>query len=312
MQIYIPLNIIKDLAYKEGFCDCGAAKCEKLDLSSFKDWLAKGYHASMSYLENYFDKRENPALLVENTQSVFCFLMSYNDGTADTDKTFKIASYAQRKDYHYTVKQKLNNIITQLQEQFPNLQARAFVDSAPVKERDWAVKCGLGWKGKNSLLVTKKFGNKVFIGEILANCTSDYSHEISNACGSCNKCLTSCPNGAIMENGNINANLCISYQTIENKQEIPENINLRNYIYGCDICLNACIWNNKAKKNEPQDSEVRSLVCSMLDKIERNEDFKSDFQKLRKLSPMNRIKYQKLLANVSLAKKQLSGVDNTV
>ncbi|MBR1774341.1 MAG: tRNA epoxyqueuosine(34) reductase QueG [Bacteroidales bacterium] len=304
MQDFIPINIVKDLAIKEGFCDCGAAKCEKLDLTSFKEWLAKGYHASMSYLENYFDKRENPALLFENTKTVFCFLMSYNDESADKNYKFKIASYAQRKDYHYVIKQKLNNIIAQLQIQYSNLQAKAFVDSAPVKEREWAVKCGLGWKGKNSLLVTKEFGNKVFIGEILANCISDYAKEIPSSCGNCNKCLTSCPNNAILPDGNVNANLCISYQTIENKEEIPENINLRKYIYGCDICLNACIWNNKAKKTESQDCEVKNLICCMLDKIEKEEDFKSEFQKLRKLSPMDRIKYQKLLSNIALVKKQ--------
>ena len=307
--MYIPILTVKDLALKEGFCGCGATKAGKMDISSFKDWLAKGYNASMSYLENYLDKRENPALLLEGSRSIFSFIMSYNDDSETSMHKFKIASYACRKDYHYTIKQKLNNIIIKLKDQYPDLQTKIFVDSAPVQERNWAIRCGLGWKGKNSLLVTKEFGNKVFIGEILANCTSDYAEETANACGNCNRCLTSCPNNAILSDGNINANLCISYQTIENKEEIPENINLRNYIYGCDICLNACIWNNRAKKTEVQDKEVKNLVCSMLDKIEKGEDFKSEFQKLRKLSPMDRIKYQKLLSNVELAKKQSLNTD---
>lgn len=307
---YIPINIVKKLAEEEGFCDCGAAKCEKLNLSSFKDWLAKGYNASMSYLENYFDKRENPKLLVENTKTIFCFLMSYNDisneNTSDSsvaNNKLKIASYAQRRDYHCVIKQKLNNIIARLQTQFPNLQAKAFVDTAPIRERDWAIKCGLGWKGKNSLLVTKKFGNKVFIGEILCDYESDYGTETKNLCGKCEKCLTSCPNNAILMDGTIDANLCISYQTIENKGDIPQNINLQNYIYGCDICLETCIWNIKAKKVPMQDIDVKELVCSLLDKIEKNEDCKEEFQKLKKLSPMDRIKYQKLLSNIEHNKK---------
>ncbi len=304
MADYIPLNIVKVLALKEGLCDCGAARCEKLDLTYLEDWLANGYNASMTYLANYFDKREDPTLLFENTRTVFCFLMSYNDENVTENKQFKIASYAQRRDYHHIIKQKLNSIITQLQSQYPNLQAKAFVDSAPVMEREWAVRCGLGWKGKNSLLVTKQFGNKIFIGEILANCISDYTQEIPNHCGNCNKCLSSCPNNAILENGTIDANRCISYQTIENKGNISSDIDLKNYIYGCDICLNACIWNNKAKKIDVQDSDVKSLVCRILDKIENNEDFKTEFQQLRKLSPMDRIKYSKLLSNIDFVKKQ--------
>ncbi|MBR1626407.1 MAG: tRNA epoxyqueuosine(34) reductase QueG [Bacteroidales bacterium] len=301
---YIPLHIVKELAEKEGFCNCGAAKCEKLDLTSFKQWLERGYHASMSYLERNFDKRENPGLLFEDTKTIFCFLMSYNDDDNSEYHEYKIASYALRRDYHHVMKQKLNNIIIQLQAKFPDLQARPFVDSAPVKEREWAIKCGLGWKGKNSLLVTKNFGNKVFIGEILCNCESDYATEAGSMCGNCNKCLTSCPNNAILPDGSINANLCISYQTIENKENIPDNIRLHNYIYGCDICLNACIWNNKAMKTEMQDSDVKNIAFHMLDKIENDEDFEEEFRKLRKMTPMDRIKYSKLVSNVNLAKRQ--------
>ncbi|MGP1514792.1 MAG: tRNA epoxyqueuosine(34) reductase QueG [Bacteroidales bacterium] len=303
---YIPIDLVKDLAKKEGFCDCGAAKCERMDLTLFKDWIARGYHGSMSYLERNFDKRENPELLFENTKTIFCFLMSYNDEIVDKKYNFKIASYAQRRDYHYTIKQKLNNIIIQLKLQFPGLQAKAFVDTAPIKEREWAIKSGLGWKGKNSLLVTKEFGNKIFISEILCNYISDYSKEIANYCGNCNRCIDSCPNRAILTNGNVNANLCISYQTIENKGSIPEKIDLKNYVYGCDICVNACIWNRKAKKEEIQDLDVKNVIRNVLSKIETEEDFKKDFQKLRKMSPMDRIKYSKFVSNVEIVKKQLN------
>jgi epoxyqueuosine reductase len=228
--------------------------------------------------------------------------MSYNDEDVCKNYAYKIASYAQRKDYHYVIKQKLNSIISELQMQFAGLQAKAFVDTAPVGERNWAVKCGLGWMGKNSLLVTKQFGNKVFIGEIFASCTSDYGEEMKNQCGYCQKCIDACPNHAIMYNKTINSNLCISYQTIENKGDISEKIKTCGYIYGCDICLNACIWNKKANKIEIQDKEIKTLVCSMLKKIENGNITKEDFQKLRKISPMDRIKYEKLLSNIAFAK----------
>ncbi len=305
---YISFDIVRKLAEKEGFASCGATKSQQLDPTVFKHWLDKGYNASMSYLENNFDKRQMPELLFKDTKTIFCFLWSYNDENITEGHPFKIASYAQRKDYHYVIKQKLNNIISILQTQFNDFSARAFVDSAPIKEIEWAIRCGLGWRGKNSLLVNKQFGNKVFIGEILCNYTSDYYKEDNknkkDYCGSCNKCLNSCPNKAILPNRNIDANLCISYQTIENKESIPENINLNNYIYGCDICLNACIWNKKAKRIDRQDMEVKDLINSILSKIERNEDFKEQWQKLKKLSPMGRVKYQKFLSNIELVKKQ--------
>lgn len=305
---YLALDIIKDLAKKEGFVDCGATKSEELDLTAFKDWLSKGYNASMSYLENNLDKRQMPELLFKDTKTILCFLFSYNDQDILQDSPFKIAQYAQRKDYHYVIKQKLNNIITTLQTQFKDFSARAFVDSAPIKEVEWAVRCGLGWRGKNSLLVTKQFGNKVFIGEILCNYTTDYYQENTltkqDYCGLCTACLNSCPNHAILPNRAIDANRCISYQTIENKETIPETIDLNNYIYGCDICLNACIWNRKAKTIDQQDKSVKDLIRTILTKIQRSEDFEDQWRQLKKLSPMGRVKYQKFLSNIELAKKQ--------
>lgn len=305
---YLAFDIIKELAAKEGFVDCGATKSGELDLTAFKDWLSRGYNASMSYLENNLDKRQSPELLFEDTKTILCFLYSYNDENITKDSPFKIAQYAQRKDYHYVIKQKLNNIISTLQTQFKDFSARAFVDSAPIKEVEWAIRCGLGWRGKNSLLVTKQFGNKVFIGEILCNYTTDYTEENTDPqkdyCGSCTACLDSCPNHAILPNRTLDANRCISYQTIENKETIPETINLNNYIYGCDICLNACIWNRKAKTISTQDKEVKDLINCILTKIQWDEDFEEEWRQIKKLSPMGRAKYQKFLSNIELAKKQ--------
>jgi epoxyqueuosine reductase len=308
MEDYLPLNIVKELAIKEGFCDCGAAMVEKIDISYFNNWLANGYNASMQYLERYLDKREDISLLVPNSKTVFCFLMSYNDEDVTKDYTYHIASYAQRKDYHYIIKNKLNNIITSLQLQFPNLQAIAFIDTAPILEKQWAVQCGLGWIGKNSLLTTQHFGNKVFIGEIICNFYSDYTQRIKDYCGSCHSCVDSCPNKAIKEDKTIDCNICISYQTIENKNIIDRDIDLKNYIYGCDICLNSCMWNNKAMKIKNQDDEVKTLVCNSLNNISKECFTEKDFQLLRKQSPMNRIKYNKFLSNIGIVKQQLKKV----
>lgn len=302
----IPIEEVRKLALEEGFCDVGAAKCEKIDISSYKAWIAKGYNATMDYLQRNIDKREQPSFLVENTKTIFCFLMSYNDEDVCKNSRYKIATYAQRRDYHRTIKQKLNNIILKLQSQYPNLQAKAFTDTAPIGEKMWASKCGLGWKGRNSMLVTKEFGNKIFIGEILANCESDYAKEINNHCGSCHRCIDACPNHAMMENGLINANLCTAYQTIENKGDIPNNIRTNGYIYGCDICLNACIWNNKAIRIETQDIDIKNLVCSMLDEINRDEISKTTFNRLRRKTPMERIKFDKFLSNIQHTKSEIS------
>lgn len=303
---FINFDKIRELAFEQGFCDVGATELDKVEGDFFEQWLAKGYNASMQYMENYLDLRKDPRLLSPNSCTMFCFLMSYNDERVDNNSQYKIASYAQRKDYHYTIKEKLRNIISKIEENIPSLQAIAFVDSAPILERYWAEKCGLGWKGKNSLLVTKEFGSKVFIGEILCNISTNYpKRTINNHCGTCTRCIDSCPNHAIKENKEIDCNLCISYQTIENKEPIPNSFNTNNYIYGCDLCLEACPWNKKAKKIPNQDTEVKELVCTTLEKIEQNKFEKGDFNKLKKQSPINRIKYEKLLSNIQACRTTL-------
>lgn len=301
MQEYIPIETIKELAFKEGFCDVGAAKIEKVDVSFYRSWLSKGYNASMNYLSNKDNLllREDPRLLLEKAQTIFCFLMPYNDEDVLANSPYKIASYAQRKDYHFVIKSKLRNIIAQIKETIPNFQAVAFVDSAPLLECFWAVRCGLGWKGKNSLLTTKDFGNKVFISEILACCSSDYSVEQKNHCGSCRVCIEACPNKAIKDNCQIDANLCTSYQTIENKNCINANIDTQHFIYGCDICLTSCIWNKKARKIATEDKDIKQLLCQIVKKVENNSLTKEDFNKLKKQTSISRIKYEKFLSNIS-------------
>ena len=303
---YIKLEEIVALSQKQGFCAVGATKIEKVENDFLDSWLDKGYNASMKYMENYIELRKNPSLLVPYAKTILCFLMSYNDERVDNEHIFKIASYAQRKDYHFVMKEKLRNIISSLQEKYTDLQAIAFVDSAPVLERYWAEKCGLGWKGKNSLLVNKEYGSKVFIGEIFCNITTDYFEEqIINRCGTCTRCIDICPNGAITKTGEIDSKRCISYQTIENKQEIPYTFDTKNYIYGCDLCIEVCPWNKKAKKVDNQDIETKELMNDVLNKISENELDRTDFNKLKKVTPLSRIKYDKLISNVENVKKRL-------
>ncbi|MBQ9254197.1 MAG: tRNA epoxyqueuosine(34) reductase QueG [Bacteroidales bacterium] len=303
---YIKLEEIVALSQKQGFCAVGATKIEKVENDFLDSWLDKGYNASMKYMENYIELRKNPSLLVPYAKTILCFLMSYNDERVDNEHIFKIASYAQRKDYHFVMKEKLRNIISSLQEKYTDLQAIAFVDSAPVLERYWAEKCGLGWKGKNSLLVNKEYGSKVFIGEIFCDITTDYFEEqIVNRCGTCTRCIDICPNGAITKTGEIDSKRCISYQTIENKQEIPYTFDTKNYIYGCDLCIEVCPWNKKAKKVDNQDIETKELMNDVLNKISENELDRTDFNKLKKVTPLSRIKYDKLISNVENVKKRL-------
>ncbi|MBR1769386.1 MAG: tRNA epoxyqueuosine(34) reductase QueG [Bacteroidales bacterium] len=301
---YIPFRIISALAEQEGFCAVGSCRIEKAEADFFDEWLDRGFHSSMSYMENYKEIRKDPSLLLCGAKSLISFLYSYNDERIDGDFAFKIAHYAQRKDYHYVIKSKLNNIISKLKEQYPFFEARVFTDSAPILERYWAEKCGLGRIGKSTLLINKDYGSKVFLSEIVSDFSTDYSsvsetEKMKSPCGKCRKCIDACPNGALSETLGLNAAKCISYQTIENKENIPAGLKTAEYIYGCDICTEVCPWNMKAKRTSVQDPQTKELIKLVLSKIEQNLTVdKSDFNLLKKKSPINRIKYGKFLSNI--------------
>ncbi|MEE1118457.1 MAG: tRNA epoxyqueuosine(34) reductase QueG, partial [Bacteroidales bacterium] len=264
MMRFLPLEIVKEKAISLGFNDCGAAKVEQLPTSKFDEWIKKGYNANMNYLNNYHSQRFNPCELLEGAKTVFSFIISYNTENQIEQYTHKIASYAQGFDYHKVIKNKLYILLEELKALYPDFQAKICVDTAPVMEKHWAVKAGLGWIGKNTCFISEKWGSKVFLAEIICNYESDYTQEVRNQCGNCRKCIESCPNQALndQETG-LDSNKCISYQTIENKDSIPCEIKLNNYIYGCDICLNACIRNNKAIKVNNEFSptqEIKTLI----------------------------------------------------
>lgn len=305
MENYIAFDTIKSLALKAGFQDCGAIEIKKFDISFLKNWIDRGYNADMQYLEKYLDIRENPSLLLENSKSIISFIASYNLENIENkdDNKLKFASYSLFNDYHKTIKQALYLLIQCIQDIYPNFKAIPFVDSAPILEKVIAKEAGLGWIGKNSLLINKTFGSKILIGEIITNFSTDYSNELEkDLCKECSTCISSCPNQSIQKNNTINANLCNSYQTIENKNNIPENINLKNYIFGCDICLNSCPWNSKTKIKESKILALNHNAIKLLESINNNNIDKSLFNQAKKNSPLERIKYDKLLSNIEKAK----------
>ena len=297
MMRFLSLEIVKEKAISLGFNDCGAAKVEQLPTSKFDEWIKKGYNANMDYLNKYHSQRFNPCELLEGAKTVFSFVISYNTENELDEGKYKIASYAQGLDYHKVIKNKLYALLEELKALFPDIQAKICVDTAPVMEKHWAVKAGLGWIGKNTCFISEKYGNKVFLAEMICNYESDYTQEVRNQCGNCRKCIESCPNGALNDQEiGLDSNKCISYQTIENKDSIPSEIKLNNYIYGCDICLNVCIRNIKAPKVKNEFSLTQEMNM-LLSKIETGEIEKTDFNKVRKISAMERIKFEKLLAN---------------
>jgi epoxyqueuosine reductase len=301
MENYIAFDTIKSLALKAGFQDCGAIEIKKFDISFFKNWIDRGYNADMQYLERYIDIRENPSLLLENSKSLISFIVSYNIELPDNkdDNMLKFASYSLFNDYHKAIKQALYELIHCIQDIYPNFKAIAFVDSAPILEKVIAKEAGLGWIGKNSLLINKTFGSKILIGEIITNFSTDYNKDIEiDLCKECNICINSCPNSAILNNKTIDSRLCNSYHTIENKHNIPPNINLNYYIFGCDICLKACPWNKK----EIEISKILTLNPNMQifeQNINKKITDKTDFNKANKNSSLSRIKFSKLIDNIN-------------
>lgn len=306
MNKYIEFSIIRDIANELGFQDCGASKAEEVDISFFEKWLNKGYDADMHYMRNYLDKRNNPSLLLEDSKSIISFIVSYNSYNPDNkdNKTYNFASYSHYYDYHKSIKLKFLELINRLQQIYPDFIAIPYVDSAPILEKYWAKTSGLGSIGRNSLLINKEYGSKILIGEIITNYSTDYHiSQEEDLCKDCRKCVDACPNGAINNDKTIDSRLCNAYHTIENKGEIPNNINLNSFVFGCDICINACPWN---KNTQVTDSKILTLNTNMqilIDSINNNNAEKTIFNKAKKNSPIERIKFEKLLSNIKESSK---------
>lgn len=248
-------QLIKDKALGLGFDACGISEAKRLDDDSdrLQSWLASGYHGTMAYMANHFEKRVNPAELVEGARSVISVLLNYHSKQKQEDPEAPVISdYALGKDYHYVLKERLSLLLTYIQTELSPCEGRVFTDSAPLLEKALAREAGLGWIGKHTLLITPKLGSFLFIGELVTNLELDYDEPFgNNLCGSCTRCMDSCPTGAIIAPILLDANKCLSYLTIETKNDIPEHLvpALSNRLVGCDICQQVCPWNGKAQQN---------------------------------------------------------------
>lgn len=301
--------MIKQKAAKLGFDNCGIAEAESLDNEGvlLKKWLSNGCHASMSYMERNFEKRTDPAELFENCKSVISLLYNYFPAeSTQYNEHYRISKYAYGTDYHFVIKSKLKSIIKFIKEYRKDFEARAFVDSAPVMDKVWAVKAGLGWIGKNTCLINRKSGSWFFIGEILCNQPLDYNHEIQkDMCGGCARCIKACPTGALTRPYVLDASRCISYQTIENKQDIPGSLKgkLENYIFGCDICQEVCPWNKFSRPHRDPGFRLTQEICGL-----KKEDWKKmtreEFNRIFKRSPLKRAGFEKIKNTIAFIEQE--------
>ena len=300
-------DFIKNKAIDLGFISCGISKSGFLsdEVNRFEKWLKNNYHGKMSYMERNFDKRMDTTKLVEGSKSVISLLYNYYPSTKiNNDNNFKISKYAYGKDYHFIIKKKLKTLLSEMRNEIGHIGGRVFVDSAPILERAWAKKSGLGWIGKNTNLISKKTGSFFFIAEIIVDIELDYDNEIKDHCGSCTACLDSCPTDALYEPYKIDASKCISYFTIELRDKFPDNLNedFKNWIFGCDICQDVCPWNSFSKSNNDPLLKPREELVNFTkrDWIELTDEvFKVVFRE----SPIKRTKYQGLKRNIQYASK---------
>ena len=295
-------KLIRSLSSELGFSFCGISKAEFLEEEAprLEEWLKRGYAGQMHYLEKNFDLRLDPRLLVPGSKSVVSLGYNYfPEKDLAQNGSLKIAKYAYGEDYHFVIKDKLKIFIERLQEQTGEIIGRAFVDSAPVHERVWAKRSGLGWIGKNSLLLNKSMGSFFFLTELIIDLELEYDGPVKDYCGTCTACMDACPTDAIPQPYVVDGSKCISYLTIELKDEIPveQEGKFENWIFGCDICQEVCPWNRFSKPHQ----EKRFLPHPDLEKMSTSdwkEITEEVFQKLFKKSAVKRTKLSGLKRNI--------------
>jgi epoxyqueuosine reductase len=295
-------RLIKEAAKSLGFMYCGISKAGFLEDEARKleQWLNKGMHGKMSYMENHFDKRLDPTKLVEGAKSVISLLLNYYPSQAQTDPSApRISKYAYGKDYHHVIREKLKQLFLFIQENIGEVGGRVFVDSAPVMDKAWAEKGGLGWIGKNTNLISKGAGSYFFVAELIIDLELEYDGPVKDYCGSCTRCIDACPTGAITAPYIVDGSRCISYFTIELKEQIPSEMQGRfnNWVFGCDICQDVCPWNRFSKAHsEPQlNGSSRMLEMTRDQWYEITEEL---FGELFKDSPVKRTGYKGLRRNL--------------
>ena len=295
-------EFIKQKSKELGFLSCGISKAGFLEKEAPKleRWLNNNYHGKMSYMANHFDKRLDPTLLVPGAKSVISLLFNYYSDKKQKDSSApKISKYAYGKDYHFVIKDRLKKLFELIKNQVGDIGGRVFVDSAPIMEKSWAEKSGLGWVGKNTNLISQKVGSFFFICEIITDLELEYDHPVTDHCGSCTACIDACPTEALIAPYQLDAKKCISYLTIELKDEISEVFKnkMDNWAFGCDVCQDVCPWNRFSKNNNEKEFTPNEEIISMT-KNEWLEITDEVFKKITKNSAIKRTKYKGLKRNI--------------
>jgi epoxyqueuosine reductase len=298
-------QLIKAEAKRLGFLSCGISKAGFLEAEAprLEKWLNKNMHGQMQYMENHFDKRLDPTKLVEDSKSVISLLINYYPEETQIQNTFKVSKYAYGTDYHFVIKDKLKALLNFIQEGIGDVHGRAFVDSAPVLDKAWAAKSGLGWIGKHSNLLTQQVGSFYFIAELIIDLDLEYDLPTTDHCGTCTACIDACPTQAITEPYVVDGSKCISYFTIELKENIPTEFRdkMDDWVFGCDVCQDVCPWNRFSKAHKEPLFNPHPELLSLTKKDW--EDITDDvFKKVFKDSAVKRTKFTGLKRNIDFLK----------
>ena len=298
-------QLIKQEAKRLGFMSCGIAKAEFLEEEAprLENWLQQNRHGQMQYMENHFDKRLDPTKLVAGSKSVISLLLNYFPETQQKEGSYKISKYAFGQDYHHVIKKKLKALLHFIQEEIGEVGGRAFVDSAPVLDKAWAKKSGLGWIGKHTNLLSKKAGSFYFIAELIVDISLDYDTPVTDHCGSCTACIDACPTEAIVAPYEVDGSKCISYFTIELKEQIPEEVKgqFDDWVFGCDVCQDVCPWNRFSKSHsEPLFNPHPDLLN--FSKKDWEEITQEVFSEVFRKSAVKRTKYAGITRNIKFVK----------
>lgn len=299
-------KLIKDKAVDLGFISCGISKADFLEEEAprLEKWLNQNLNGKMAYMERNFDKRLDPRLLVPDSKSVISLLFNYYTNKKQEDnQSPKISTYAFGEDYHFVIKRKLKELMNYIKSKIGDVGGRVFVDSAPIMEKAWASKSGLGWIGKNTNLISKKTGSFFFIAEVIVDLELEYDSPTTDHCGSCTKCIDACPTEALIAPYQIDGSKCISYLTIELKDQIPNEFKdkMDNWAFGCDVCQTVCPWNRFANEHEEESFTPKEELLKMK-KNEWNEITEEVFDKVFKNSAIKRTKFDGLKRNIKFLK----------
>lgn len=302
-------KVVKDVAYELGFSFVGIARAERLDEEArrLEAWLNQGFHGQMGYMENHFDKRVDPTLLVPGARSVVSLMYNYHQPEKQRDpEAPKISQYALGEDYHFVIKDKLKALVRMLEDRIGRIEGRVFVDSAPVLERDWARRAGVGWVGKHTLLIHPKAGSYFFLAELISDVDLEPDGPMKDYCGTCRRCIDACPTDAIAAEGYLlDGSKCISYLTIELKEAIPDSFagSMENWMFGCDICQEVCPWNRFSRPHrEPAFAPKEELLD--MTRSDWQELTQEVFSRLFRRSAVKRTKFSGLSRNIRFLRRE--------